>query len=47
MLSKFLKLNKCQTSESISEINNIIDTVKTGKKLEGQEFTNGNFNKII
>lgn len=33
--------------ESISEINNIIDTVKTGKKLEGQEFTNGNFNKII
>lgn len=33
--------------ESISEINNIINTVKTGKKLEGQEFTNGNFNKII
>ena len=31
--------------ESISKINNIINTVKTGKKLEGQEFTNGNFNK--
>ena len=33
--------------ESISEINNIIDTVKNGKKLEGQEFTNGNFAKIV
>lgn len=33
--------------ESISEINNIIDTVKTGKKLEGQEFTNGNFAKMV
>ena len=33
--------------ESISEINNIIETVKTGKKLEGQEFTNGNFAKMV
>ena len=33
--------------ESISEINNIINTVKTGKKLEGQEFTNGNFAKMV
>ena len=33
--------------ESISEINNIIDTVKNGKKLEGQESTNGNFSKIV
>ena len=33
--------------ESISEINNIIKTAKTGKKLEGQEFTNGNFAKMV
>lgn len=33
--------------ESISEITNIINTVKTGKKLEGQEFTNGNFAKMV
>lgn len=33
--------------ESISEINNIINIVKTGKKLEGQEFTNGNFAKMV
>ena len=33
--------------ESISEINNVISTVKTGKKLEGQEFTNGNFAKMV
>ena len=33
--------------ESISEINNVISIVKTGKKLEGQEFTNGNFAKMV
>lgn len=33
--------------ESINEINNIIKTVKTGEKLEGNDFTNGNFNKEI
>ena len=33
--------------ESVSEIQNIIDTVKTGKRLEGQNYTNGNTNKIL
>lgn len=33
--------------ENISEINNIIKTVSTGKKLEGNQYTNGNFNKEI
>lgn len=33
--------------ESIEEINNIIDTVKTGNRLEGKEYTNGNLNKEI
>ena len=33
--------------ESVSEIQNIIDTVKTGKRLEGQNYTNGNTNKIV
>ena len=33
--------------ESIPEINYIINTVKTGQKLEGKDFTNGNFNKEI
>ena len=33
--------------ESISEINDIIDTVKTGEKLEGKNFTNGNFNRDV
>ena len=33
--------------ESISEINDIIKTVLTGKKLEGNQYTNGNFNKEI
>ena len=33
--------------ENISEINNIIKTVLTGKKLEGNQYTNGNFNKEI
>lgn len=34
-------------NENISEINNIIKTVSTGKKLEGNQYTNGNFNKEI
>ena len=33
--------------EDINEINNIINFVKNGEKLEGNEYTNGNFNKII
>lgn len=33
--------------ENISEINDIIKIVSTGKKLEGNEYTNGNFNKEI
>ena len=33
--------------ENISEINDIIKTVLTGKKLEGNQYTNGNFNKEI
>ena len=33
--------------ESISEINNIIDTVRSGKRLEGKDYTNGNLNRII
>ena len=33
--------------ENIEEINHIIETVKSGQKLEGNSFTNGNFNKDI
>lgn len=33
--------------EDIVEINNIVATVLTGKKLEGSEYTNGNLNKNI
>lgn len=33
--------------ESIAEINNIIDTVKQGKRLEGKEYTNGNLNRSV
>lgn len=33
--------------ESIDEINNIIKVVKTYKKLEGKDYTNGNLNKDI
>ena len=33
--------------ESIDEINNIINTVKKGERLEGKEFTNGNLNREI
>ena len=33
--------------ESIEEINTIIKTVKSGKRMEGKEFTNGNLNREI
>ena len=33
--------------ESLSEINNIINTVKSGNRFEGKEFTNGNLNRTI
>lgn len=33
--------------ESIDEINYIIDVVNSGKKIEGNNYTNGNFNKDI
>lgn len=33
--------------ETIDEIQNIINTVHSGKRFEGQEFTNGNINKSI
>lgn len=33
--------------ESIEEINNIVQTIKLGKRLEGKEFTNGNLNREI
>ena len=33
--------------ETIDEINNIIDTVKSHNKLEGKDFTNGNINRIV
>ena len=33
--------------ENISEINNIINNVKTGKRMEGKEFTKANLNKKI
>ncbi len=33
--------------ENISEINNIIRVVKTGEKLEGKNYTNGNFSRNV
>lgn len=33
--------------ETIDEINNIVNTVISGKRLEGTEFTNGNLNREI
>ena len=33
--------------ESVYEIKNIIQTVKSGKRLEGKEYTNGNLNREI
>ncbi len=34
-------------NESIEEINNIICTVKSGKRFEGKDFTNGNLNREL
>ena len=34
-------------NETIEEINNIIDIVKSGNRFEGKEYTNGNLNKEI
>ena len=33
--------------ENIDEINNIVQVVKSGKKLSGNEYTNGNLHKNI
>ena len=33
--------------EDIEEINNIITTIKEHKRLEGNNYTNGNFNRIV
>ena len=33
--------------ETIDEINNIISTVKEGKRLEGKDYTNGNLNRDV
>ena len=33
--------------ETINDINHIINVVKTGQKLEGNDYTNGNFNREI
>ena len=33
--------------ETISEINNVIKTVKAGKRFEGSEFTNGHMNRNV
>ena len=33
--------------ESIEDINHIIQTVKTREKLEGQQYTNGNFHREV
>ncbi len=34
-------------NETIAEINNIIKVVKSGKRFEGKDFTNGNLNREI
>ena len=33
--------------EDISQINNIVQPVRAGKRLEGKEYTNGNLNREI
>ena len=33
--------------ESIDEINHIINVIKSGNRLEGTEYTNGNLNREI
>ena len=42
---KSLRINLLD--ENIEEINKIISTVKSGKKLEGSQYTNGNLNRKI
>lgn len=43
--SDYLRINVLD--ENIDEINNIIRVVKSGSRLEGPDFTNGNLNRII
>lgn len=33
--------------ENIEQINSVIRTVKSGKKFEGNNYTNGNLNKCV
>lgn len=33
--------------ENIDEIKNVIDTVKSGNRLEGKDYTNGNINRLV
>ncbi len=33
--------------ENIYEIKEIIDTIRTGNRLEGKDYTNGNLNRIV
>lgn len=33
--------------ESIDEIKNVINTVRSGNRLEGKDYTNGNINRIV
>lgn len=33
--------------ENIDEINNVIRTVKSGKRIEGQNYTNGHLNRNV
>ena len=33
--------------ENILEINNIITTIKAGKRLDGKDYTNGNFTREV
>ncbi len=33
--------------ETIPEINNVIRTVKAGKRFEGPDYTNGNLNRFV
>lgn len=33
--------------ESIDEIKNVINTVKSGNRLEGKDYTNGNINRLV
>lgn len=34
-------------NENVDEIQNIIDTIRSGNRLEGKNYTNGNLNRII